>query len=259
MKTNLDRRRITIFLGFAFGIAWAFGLAVYLTGGLTESPELFPGTGITLALALIALGYMFAPAAANVLTRVITKEGWKDTGLRPNFQTGRVHWIVAWVLPAVLTFLGVILYFEVFPSHFDTELTFVRAQLEAMGAQSGDALPFSPWTLILIQVGQAILLSPLVNGLFTFGEEFGWRAYLQPKLMVLGFRKAMLVMGVIWGVWHWPVIAMGHNYGLDYPGAPWTGFLGDDVVHAGGWHHLWLAHVERRFRLAGRDRPCRHQ
>jgi membrane protease YdiL (CAAX protease family) len=32
-------------------------------------------------------------------------------------------------------------------------------------------------------------------------------------------------MGLIWGVWHWPVILMGHNYGLDYPGAPFLGPL----------------------------------
>jgi hypothetical protein len=32
-------------------------------------------------------------------------------------------------------------------------------------------------------------------------------------------------MGLIWGVWHWPVIAMGHNYGLEYPGAPWLGMM----------------------------------
>jgi membrane protease YdiL (CAAX protease family) len=65
----------------------------------------------------------------------------------------------------------------------------------------------------------------LINGLATFGEEFGWRAYLQPKLLPLGERKAMLWMGLIWGVWHWPVILMGHNYGLDYPGAPLLGPL----------------------------------
>jgi hypothetical protein len=35
----------------------------------------------------------------------------------------------------------------------------------------------------------------------------------------------MVWMGVIWGVWHWPVIALGYNYGLDYPGAPWLGML----------------------------------
>ena len=79
--------------------------------------------------------------------------------------------------------------------------------------------------LVAIQIIQGILLSPLINSLFTFGEEFGWRGYLQPKLMPLGGRRAMLLMGVIWGLWHAPVIAMGHNYGFGYPGAPWTGIL----------------------------------
>jgi membrane protease YdiL (CAAX protease family) len=40
-----------------------------------------------------------------------------------------------------------------------------------------------------------------------------------------GGRKAMLLIGLIWGVWHWPVILMGHNYGLAYPGAPFLGPL----------------------------------
>ena len=35
----------------------------------------------------------------------------------------------------------------------------------------------------------------------------------------------MVVMGLIWGVWHWPLVAMGHNYGQNYPGAPWLGML----------------------------------
>jgi len=75
----------------------------------------------------------------------------------------------------------------------------------------------------------AILGSFLTSFVLTiipgFGEEFGWRAYLLPKLMPLGGRRAVLLSGVIWGVWHWPVIAMGHNYGLDYPGYPWLGML----------------------------------
>ena len=94
-------------------------------------------------------------------------------------------------------------------------------QVQSQGAP----LDISPSTLLLVLLGVAVLAAPLINSFFTFGEEFGWRAYLQPKLMPLGFRKAMLLMGLIWGVWHWPLIAMGHNYGLDYFGAPWTGML----------------------------------
>ena len=94
-----------------------------------------------------------------------------------------------------------------------------------IAAASKTPLPYSIQTLALIQLIQGVLLSPILNGLFTFGEEFGWRAYLLPKLMPLGGRKAVLISGVIWGIWHWPIIAMGHNYGLDYPGAPWLGML----------------------------------
>jgi len=71
----------------------------------------------------------------------------------------------------------------------------------------------------------ALLIAPLINAIPILGEEFGWRAYLQPKLMPLGGRKTMVWMGIIWGLWHAPIIAMGHNYGLDYPGAPWLGIL----------------------------------
>jgi membrane protease YdiL (CAAX protease family) len=44
-------------------------------------------------------------------------------------------------------------------------------------------------------------------------------------LMPLGFRKAVIAVGIIWGLWHIPVTAMGHNFGLSYWGYPWTGFL----------------------------------
>ena len=75
------------------------------------------------------------------------------------------------------------------------------------------------------QAVQAILLAPILNAIPTFGEEFGWRGYLQPKLLPLGNRKAILLTGVIWGVWHWPIILMGYNYGSSYFGAPFLGPL----------------------------------
>ena len=77
----------------------------------------------------------------------------------------------------------------------------------------------------MLQLVAGVLISPIANSLATFGEEFGWRGYLLPKLMPLGGRKAMLLIGFIWGVWHWPVIFMGYEYGFKYPGYPWVGPL----------------------------------
>jgi membrane protease YdiL (CAAX protease family) len=138
------------------------------------------------------------------------------------------HWwtlAIAWLFPAILTAAGAAAYFLVFPSQFDASLSAVQQMLQAAQAQTGQVVPLSVWTLVLIQLGVGVLIAPIINSLFTFGEEFGWRGYLQQKLMPLGYRKALVLVGVIWSVWHWPVIAMGHNFGLGYWGYPWTGFI----------------------------------
>ena len=222
MNTSIDKKRILIYLAFAFGIAWLCALVIALTGGIQNSPVFFNFPGFTLALVLMAVVYMGAPAIAHVLTRWLTHEGWSDLKLRPRLKQGWPLWLAAWFLPGVMTIIGAAAYYLIFPARFDSSLTLVK-NLASQAAASGAVI--SPVMLIAIQTAQAMLISPLVNGLFTFGEEFGWRAYLLPKLMPLGGRRAVLLSGIIWGLWHAPVIAMGHNYGFGYFGAPWTGIL----------------------------------
>jgi membrane protease YdiL (CAAX protease family) len=218
MNTNiLDWKRISIYIAFAFGIAWLAALAIQLTGGLQESPY---------ALLILAVGYMGAPAAANILTRLVTREGWQDLYLRPKFKQGWVYWLICWIAPVLFTFVGMAVFFAIFPQYFDPSLTTLRAMMEESAASSGQTLPaMDPWVIIISQTVTALLIAPIINALPILGEEFGWRAYLQQKLMPLGGRQAMVWMGLVWGLWHAPIIAMGHNYGLDYPGAPWLGIL----------------------------------
>ncbi len=222
MIDQINRKRIYLYLAFTFGISWATGLVIFLTGGLADSPAFeVAGLQLNLALVLMATAYMFGPAIGNVLTRWVTKEGKTELMLRANLRQGRwVFYLAAWVLPAVLTILGMVIYFIIFPRYFDSDLTFLRQQLVDVGMAD-----VNPWTIAVIQTVQAILVAPLLNAIPTFGEEFGWRGYLQPKLMPLGGRKAILYSGIIWGVWHWPVILMGYNYGFDYFGAPALGPL----------------------------------
>lgn len=75
--------------------------------------------------------------------------------------------------------------------------------------------------LWLIVALQSVILGPFLGLMFAFGEEYGWRGYLQSELLRLGKVRGMLVIGVIWGLWHAPVIAMGHNY----PGYPVAGIF----------------------------------
>jgi len=74
---------------------------------------------------------------------------------------------------------------------------------------------------LLIMGVQSAVLTPLIALPITFGEEFGWRGFLQRELVRLGKIRGVALVGFIWGLWHAPVIAMGHNY----PGYPVAGIF----------------------------------
>ena len=161
---------------------------------------------------------MWGPALGNLLTRLITHEGKQDLFLQFNFKRGWRYWLIAWFAPGIFIILGAALFFLFFPQYFDSGFQSLRMQITLAG-QDPETVNIAQ--LILVQSFLAILIAPILNALLTFGEEFGWRGYLLPKLLGLGARKALLISGIIWGVWHWPIIAMGYNYGSGYFGAPW--------------------------------------
>lgn len=214
----VDWRRVLIFCLFAFAIAGSAAGYLALNGGLQGGQ---PGT----VLVVLSAWYMPAPAWANLLTRLVTREGWQDLWLQPHLRVAWPAWLIAWLGIPLLVLVGTALYFLIFPSQFDRDYTQVQTLLSQAAETTGQAVPFGPALFVVIQTAQALLIAPLINALPTLGEEFGWRAYLQQKLMPLGWRRAMLLMGLIWGAWHWPIIALGYNFGQEYPGAPWTGML----------------------------------
>ena len=63
-------------------------------------------------------------------------------------------------------------------------------------------------------IGICIAAGMTVNTLAALGEETGWRGYLLNTLAPrLGLVPAALVIGVVWGLWHAPLIlVMGYNY-----------------------------------------------
>jgi len=67
-----------------------------------------------------------------------------------------------------------------------------------------------------LTIVQALIAGLTINTIAAWGEEVGWRGYLHEKLRPLGFWPSSLIIGLIWGVWHAPVILLGHNY-PDHP------------------------------------------
>ncbi len=75
---------------------------------------------------------------------------------------------------------------------------------------------FPPTLFLIVAALQTVLLGPILGIVVTFGEEYGWRGYLQSELFKMGRVRGVLLLGAIWGAWHWPIILMGFNY-PDHP------------------------------------------
>ena len=89
------------------------------------------------------------------------------------------------------------------------------ADTAAIAALSG----MDATTFLIVGGIQTVMVSPFLGLLIAFGEEYGWRGYLQGELVKLGRVRGIFLVGIIWGVWHAPIILMGHNY----PGQPVAG------------------------------------
>lgn len=210
-----EKNGLWVYLALTFALTWAYAFLV-----------IWPAAGGSLSsqnAQLLVSACMFFPALGMILTRLLTREGFHDLLLRPRFKGNVGKYLLAYFGPGVLTLLGAALYYLLYPGKLDWSAPLLRQAMEAAGnPYEAQAVPMK--LLLLAQLIQALLLSGLINLIPALGEEWGWRAYMMPRLREkLGPVPALLTGGVIWGLWHAPLTALGHNYGLGYPGFPWTG------------------------------------
>jgi uncharacterized protein len=178
---------IALFIVLAFGISWAF----WLTLGALGVPF---GTRAVLG--------MFGPAIACLLVRLLRREGFSDAGLPfigPGARgIGRLY-LAAYGVPLVLLVVGV-------------GLALLLGVQQWQLPDYLHATHTSPLDFALICLRDVTLVIPTIM-LFTFGEELGWRGYLLPRLSPLGGVTAAIIVGVIWGLWHAPLIFVdGYEY-----------------------------------------------
>ena len=215
---KLNRRRILLYLLLSFGMTWVYEFLVVWPVALSENPAIQSMSQLAVSAA------MFFPALSVLLTRLITKEGFKDSMLVP--KTGKrsiPYFLMGWFGPAVLTVIGAVIYFLIFPDSFDPSMGAMSATLAAQGLEATEALVT---VTVVSQIVMGFLLAPLLNTIPCFGEEWGWRGYLLPKMQKdLKVLPTLLLSGLIWGIWHLPITILGHNYGTGYMGYPVTGIL----------------------------------
>ncbi|MCR5788607.1 MAG: CPBP family intramembrane metalloprotease [Lachnospiraceae bacterium] len=208
------KKRLTLFLVFTFLVTYLYEFLI-----------LFPQWRQVRSVGALKLApVMFIPGIVALLVRLFTDEGFQNACFNPRFKRGkRKYYLMAWFLPAVLCIAGALLYFLFFRGNYSPDMAFYVGVLE----KRGDTVSVPAVKQQVISSAAAgLLLAPILNIFTCFGEEWGWRAYLLPKLRdLLGLKKAVILSGIIWGLWHMPLTIMGHNYGLDYAGYPVTGIL----------------------------------
>lgn len=212
MDKKLETKRLFIYLALAFGFTWIIFFAYILSGNIWAADGQVSGKE-----QFISLG-MLVPALAALLTRYITKEGFAVTG-KDSLLLGIclkdrkwIYFAVAMVLPWIYFELGYVFTLLISPKAFDTAYPALLGIAEQEQA------------IIFIEPIAAIISGTLIS-FAAFGEEAGWRGYMMPKMINLwGVRKAVVIGGIIWGIWHWPLTYVGHNFGRDYFGYPFAGF-----------------------------------
>jgi membrane protease YdiL (CAAX protease family) len=193
----------TQFIAVTCAVSWiAAGAAILL--GIREAK----GAAYT----VFAAAYMLLPAACAAFLQKIHKEK-PLRNLNVSFRLNR-WFLVAGLVPIAYAFaaLGVSLLFPgvSFSSNYEGLLAMLPADQAELAAQKLARYP--PIAFLLIQLGSALVAAYSVNAIFALGEELGWRGYLLKALRGKKLLPASLIIGCVWGLWHFPLILIGHNY-----------------------------------------------
>lgn len=217
----MTKKTTTWYLVILFILSYLWQYSIFITGGVES--KLIPFL-------------MWFPAIVAIVFRIITKEGFRNVGW------GLRRWW--YLIPAIfvpLVFSLVIVYIleelnwaKLSVFIFNEGMVYSKVPL-VLGNHT-QSIPFFALNLAVSFIGICI-----IGSFFAFGEEFGWRGYLQEKLLrKFGLNWGLIILGIIWGYWHLPLILMGYNF----PNHPFLGaflLMPLSTIFAGifeGWIYL---------------------
>ena len=128
-------------------------------------------------------GLMLVPTLASVVARLALKEGFSDVSFRVGGRRGWSAIVQALIFPVVV---GLVAYGIAWTTGL------ARLDLPPMG---GLVVPFAVGIVVSLVV--------------VSGEEIGWRGYMLTRLIDAGVPRPVLASGLIWGVWHVPLVLAG--------------------------------------------------
>jgi len=205
MPNTMPWNAVITFCILAYALLWIpFFLFLYARKN-DRSPELWKK--------VFSIIGPFSPLLAAVLVRtLISKEGFG------NAQLGLAgvpwwYWILAIALPLFWNGVQDALYLR---------LGFAEIQW-----------PTIPRRLYLVPLN-------LFGAIPIFlGEEFGWRSFLLQKLIPLGRWEALLISGLIWALWHAPLVFLPNPFYSERPDVRGS-MLGSTIFVLFGFIFGWM-------------------
>jgi len=152
------------------------------------------------ARGLYVVGLMYCPALAGMTTlrwnrRSIAELGWKWGETKYQIQSWYIPLVYAAIAYSIVWGLGL--------GGFGNP-DFAKALAEQMH------LNLPQWvsvTLGVVLIGVYGLIRSVASAL---GEEIGWRGFLVPELSrTFSFTTTALISGIVWSLWHYPVLIYG--------------------------------------------------
>lgn len=179
---GLKTKGVLAFLLISFGLNWGAILVAHFVLDLS--------IGDPQVQILIAIPTAFSPAiAAVIVRRWVTREGFRDAGLKPRVRAAAFYYLLAWIGPVLV--LAVTIGLAVAAGLYRPDLSSPQQVISGMELDLVG--------LLLVLVAPVVLLPAF------WGEEFGWRSYLQLRVSRNPLRAAFIT-GIIWAGWHYPLV-----------------------------------------------------
>jgi membrane protease YdiL (CAAX protease family) len=179
-----------------FVLTYLWQVIIYLTGGVDS--YLFPLM-------------MLFPGLVAVVFLIVRKDSFRTI----NWGLRRWWYILpVLVVPLVITFsLGSLLTTLGWASWSESHFVFRGGTVEIQGVPMVLGNQTQSAAFFTLNLTLSLLLQSALGSVVTIGEELGWRGYVQEKMLrLLGLNRGLILLGIVWGYWHLPIILMGYNF-----------------------------------------------
>ncbi|MFA5852004.1 MAG: type II CAAX endopeptidase family protein [Spirochaetales bacterium] len=177
---DTTKGRVIVYLALTFGLSSIFY-------------ALIVAKGMGAYNGILVLGLMWCPAFGAIIASLLFKRPLREMGFFP----GKPKFLLAAYLAPIAA--GLIVYGLVW--------------LSGLGGFSSEALSGMPngtsgsAQALVATIARQMTFGFAMSVMSAFGEELGWRGFLVPEMSkIMGFGKTALWSGVIWALYHYPII-----------------------------------------------------